>query len=249
MTDPRSYSAPAGLLRDRVILVTGATRGIGRAAALAFAAHGATVVLLGRDTAALEQTYDAIRAAQGPEPAALPFDLATAGTRQFDELAHAIESKLGRLDGVLHNASHFEKLSPLEQQTVDEWTRTLRVNVVAAAALNQACARLLKSAADASVVFTSETHGHAPAAYWGAYGVSKAALEALMRTQAAEWSDLPNLRANAVVPGPVDSPLRARTHPGALASTLRDPAALMPAYLFLMGPDSRGVNGTVVDCA
>lgn len=248
MPDPKTYDAPANLLRDRVILVTGATRGLGRAAALAFGALGATVVLLGRDNDALEATYDALEAAGGPQPAAIPFDLQAAGTRQFDELAHAIESKLGRLDGILHSASHFEKLSPLEQQTVDEWTRTLRVNLVAPAALNQACSRLLRASPDASVVFTSETHGHAPAAFWGAYGVSKAALEFLMRAQALEWSELPNLRVNAIVPGPVESPLRSRTHPGELASQLRDPAGLIPAYLYLMGPDSRGVSGTVIVC-
>jgi NAD(P)-dependent dehydrogenase (short-subunit alcohol dehydrogenase family) len=249
MIDPKTYTASPDLLHDRVVLVTGATRGLGRAAALAYAAHGATVVLLGRDEDALAQTYDQIEAAGAPQPAAIPFDLQSAGTRQFDELAYAIESKLGRLDGILHNASHFEKLSPLEQQTPDEWTRTLRVNVVAPAALNQACARLLKAAPDASVIFTSESHGHAPAAYWGAYGVSKAAVESLMRTQALEWSALPGLRVNAIVPGPVDSPLRLRTHPGALASELRAPTALMPAYLYLIGPDSRGVSGTVIECA
>lgn len=248
MPDPKAYDAPANLLRDRVILVTGATRGLGRAAALAFGARGATVVLLGRDDEALEAAYDAIEAAGGPQPAAIPFDLQAAGTRQFDELAHAIESKLGRLDGILHNASHFEKLSPLEQQTVDEWTRTLRVNLVAPAALNQACSRLLRASSEASVIFTSETHGHAPAAFWGAYGVSKSALEFLMRMQALEWSELPNLRVNAIVPGPVESPLRLRTHPGELASRLRDPAGLIPAYLYLMGPDSRGVSGTVLEC-
>lgn len=248
MLDPKTYVAPANLLRDRVILVTGATRGLGRAAALAFAARGATVVLLGRDNDALEAAYDAIEAAGGPQPAAIPFDLQAAGTRQFDELAYAIESKLGHLDGILHSASHFEKLSPLEQQTVDEWTRTLRVNLVAPAALNQACSRLLRASPDASVVLTSETHGHAPAAFWGAYGVSKSALEFLMRAQALEWSELPNLRVNAIVPGPVESPLRMRTHPGELASQLRDPAGLIPAYLYLMGPDSRGVSGTVLEC-
>lgn len=249
MTDPRTYAARPDLLRDRVILVTGATRGIGRAASLAFAAHGATVVLLGRDNEALEATYDAIEAAKGPTPAAIPFDLQAAGARQFDELAYAIESQLGRLDGILHNASHFEKLSPLEQQTIDEWTRTLRVNLIAPAALNQACLRLLKASPDASVVFTSETHGHVPAAFWGAYGISKTAVEALMRTQALEWGKLPQLRANAIVPGPVDSPLRLRTHPGALASEALDPATRMPAYLYLMGPDSRGVSGTIVEYA
>ena len=115
-------------------------------------------------------------------------------------------------------------------------------------ALGQACARLLKASPDASVVFTLETHGHAPAAFWGAYAASKAALEALMRIQAAEWSGSPHLRANAVLPGPVASPSRAKTHPGEVQRSLRDPESLMPAYLYLMGPDSRGVSGQVVEC-
>jgi NAD(P)-dependent dehydrogenase (short-subunit alcohol dehydrogenase family) len=248
MPEIKDYLPSTGLLKDRVILVTGASRGIGRVAALAFAAHGATVVLHGRDVTALEQVYDEIEANGYPQPAAIPLDLDTATTRDYDALAYAIESQLGRLDGILHNASHVEKLSPLEQQSAEEWNRTLRINLVAPFALTQACLRLLKSAADAAVIFTLESHGHAPAAFWGGYAVAKAGVEALMKIQAAEWQASPNLRANAVLPGPVASPSRAKTHPGEVAAAQRPPQELMQAYLYLMGPDSRGVSGTIVSC-
>lgn len=247
MTDPKTYSPAPDLLAGRVILVTGSTRGIGRAVALAYAAHGATVVLHGRYPGALEPVYDEITSRGWAEPAAIPFDLEKTGTREFDHLAYAIESQLGRLDGIVHNASHIEKLSALEHQNIDEWVRTLRVNLIAPFALTQACARLLRAAPDASVIYTSETHGAKPAAYWGAYAVSKAALETLMRIQADEWSRSSHLRANAVVPGPVASPLRRKTHPGEAPSALPSPETLAPLYLYLMGPDSRGVSGRVFD--
>ena len=248
MHDLKNYRPRTDLLKDRVILVTGASRGIGRVAALTFAAHGATVVLHGRDVAALEKVYDEIEANGYAEPAALPLDLDKATTRDYESLAYAIESKLGRLDGILHNASHVEKLSPLELQSAEEWGRTLRINLVAPFALTQACLRLLKLSADASVIFTLESHGHAPAAFWGGYAVSKAGVEALMKIQAAEWQALRNLRANAVLPGPVASPSRAKTHPGEVAASQRQPEELMPTYLYLMGPDSREVSGTVLSC-
>ena len=248
MPDVEDYRPVRDLLKDRVILVTGASRGIGRLAALTFAKHGATVVLHGRDVSALESVYDEIENAGCKQPAAIPLDLDRATTRDYDALAYAIESQLGRLDGILHNASHIEKLAPLELQSAEEWQRTLRVNLVAPCALTQACARLLKAAADASVIFTLESHGRAPAAYWGAYAVAKAGTEALMKIQAAEWHSMPNLRANAVLPGPVASPLRAKTYPGEVAASQRRPEDLMPAYLYLMGPESRGISGTVVNC-
>ena len=244
----KDYRPSRDLLKDRVILVTGASRGIGRVAALAFAAHGATVVLHGRDEAALEKVYDEIEARGYPLPAAIPLDFDKATTRDYDALAYAIESQLGRLDGILHNASHVEKLSPLEQQSAEEWNKTLRINLVAPFALTQACVRLLKPAADAAVIFTLESHGHAPAAFWGGYAVAKAGAQALMKIQAAEWQGSPNLRANAIIPGPVASPSRAKTHPGEVAASQRQPEALMPAYLYLMGPDSRGISGMVVSC-
>lgn len=248
MPEMKNYRPRADLLKDRVILVTGASRGIGRVAALTFAAHGATVVLHGRDVAALEKVFDEIETNGYPQPAAIPLDLEKATTRDYDALAYTIESQLGGLDGILHNAAHVEKLSPLELQSAEEWNRTLRINLVAPFALTQACVRLLKSSADASVIFTLESHGHAPAAFWGGYAVSKAGVEALMKIQAAEWQASPNLRANAVLPGPVASPSRAKTHPGEVAASQRQPEELMQTYLYLMGPDSREVSGTVVSC-
>jgi len=245
VNDLLNYKPPADLLAGRVILITGSTRGIGRACALAFAAHGATVVLHGRHAKTLETVYDEITSKEGPEPAAVPLDLEKAGVREFDHLAYAVESQLGRLDGIVHNAAHLEKLSALEHQGIEEWQRTLRVNLIAPFALTQACSRLLRASPDASVIFTSETHAAKPAAFWGAYAVSKAGVEALAKIQAEEWSRFPHLRANAIVPGPVVSPARGRTHPAEVVSGLASVESLMPAYLYLIGPDSRGVTGKV----
>ncbi|MFN0041177.1 MAG: SDR family NAD(P)-dependent oxidoreductase [Burkholderiales bacterium] len=246
MIEPSHYQATPGLLAHRVILVTGASRGIGRVAAMTFAAFGATVVLHGRDVAGLESLYDEILARGGPQPAAMPMDLAVATTRDFDSMAGAIESSLGRLDGILHNAATLEKLSALELQTAEEWQHMLRVNLVAPFAITQACSRLLRAAPDASVVLTLESHGQDPAAYWGGYSVSKAALTTLLKIQTQEWAGQPQLRINAIIPGPVASPSRARTHPGEVAALQRQPESLMPAYLLLMGPDSREIRGTVI---
>jgi NAD(P)-dependent dehydrogenase (short-subunit alcohol dehydrogenase family) len=246
MPDPRTYQAPKNLLAERVILVTGSTRGLGRTVALACARHGATVVLNGRDLPLLDEIYDEITGAGLPDPAILPLDLNTAGRREYEHMANVIEMQLGRLDGIAHCASHLEKLSSLEAQRIDEWQHMLRVNVIAPFALNQACARLLRNAPDASLVFTSETHASAPTAFWGGYAVSKAALETLARIQADEWSNHANLRANVVIPGPIASPLRSRTHPGEVRDSLALPEDVTPLYLYLLGPDSRGVNGQVV---
>ncbi|UCH48549.1 MAG: SDR family NAD(P)-dependent oxidoreductase [Betaproteobacteria bacterium] len=243
MPDPNQYRAPEDLLAGRVVLVTGASRGVGHAVALACAKHGASVVLNGRDVALLDALYDEIVAHQWPEPATLPLDLGTAGEREYVQAAKLIETQLGRLDGIVHCASHLEKLSPLETQSIEEWQRMLRINLIAPFAINQACARLLRQAPDASVVFTSETHASAPAAFWGGYAVSKAGLETLAQIQADEWSAQEQLRINTVVPGPVNSPLRSKTHPGELAESLPSPEALEPLYLYLLGPDSRGVSG------
>ncbi len=243
MPDPFLYSAPQDLLAGRVILVTGASRGIGRAVALACAKHGATVVLNGRDVALLDSLYDEISAAGWPEPATLPLDLGTAGWREYAHAAKLIETQLGRLDGIAHCASHLEKLSPLETQTIEEWQRMLRVNLIAPFAINQACARLLREAPDASVVFTSETHASEPAAFWGGYAVSKAGLETLAKIQSDEWAVDERRRVNVVVPGPVNSPLRGKTHPGENAAALPSAELLAPLYLYLLGPDSKGVSG------
>ena len=243
----KDYLPPSDLLAGRVILVTGASSGLGRAASLAFARHGATVALLARDEAKLEAVYDEIVAAGGPEPAMFPYDLAAADDRSLETLASTIAHHLKRLDGVLHSAHQFYSLTPLELQTLEQWQILMRVNLIAPFALTRACLPLLRQSPDASVVFTGETHGHQPSAYWGGYAVAKSGLETLTRIWADELGAEANLRINTLIPGQVATTLRSRTHPGLAPETVASPDDLMPCYLYLMGADSKAVHGQIVE--
>ena len=243
----KNYQAPVNLLQDRVILVTGASRGLGREAALSFAAHGATVILHGRNVAQLEAVYDEIETAGYPQPAIIPLDLAEADDKAYEGLAGSIGLQLKRLDGILHNAAAPYRPCHMEALTVDQWHNALRVNVAAPAALTRACLPLLKASPSASVIMTGESHGHNPTAFWGAHAVSKAALEPMVKIWSQEWENLyPNLRINALVPGPVNTPSRRKTHPGEDPNATAQPADLMPAYLYLMGDDSVTVRGEII---
>lgn len=246
--DPRTYQAPSDLLRERVILVTGAGRGIGRTAAWAFAARGATVILLGRKVKPLEAVYDEIVAAGHPQPAIFPVDLEKAEDKDFLAMAQGIAEQLGRLDGILHNAVASFVPVGLEHYKLAEWMAQLRVNLAAPAALTRACLPLLRQSPDASVIMTSDTHAQKPGAFWSGLAISKAGVEMLVRIQAEEWEGTPDLRINAVVPGPVHSPQRQRTHPGELKDTLPKPEDLLPVYLYLMGLASKGTTGQVFSC-
>jgi NAD(P)-dependent dehydrogenase (short-subunit alcohol dehydrogenase family) len=242
-----NYQAPYQHLQDRVILVTGAGQGIGRIAALAFAAQGATLILVGRKVKKLEAVYDEIEAAGGPQPLIFPFNLEKASEDDYKGLAEGIYQQLGRLDGILHNASRFDNLSPLEIQTEEQMLGMLRVNTVAPFLLTKSCLPLLKRAADASVIFTSTTAAHHPAAFWGAHAVSNSATETMVRIWAQELETFPHLRINAVIPGAVQCPQRKRSHPGEVHAKLPKPEGIMPLYLYLMGHDSAGVSGQVFE--
>jgi NAD(P)-dependent dehydrogenase (short-subunit alcohol dehydrogenase family) len=244
----KDYSPRPDLLAGRVILVTGASSGLGRAASLAYARHGATVALLARDEAKLEAVYDDIVAAGGPEPAMFPYDLSAADDRSLETLAGTLLHHLKRLDGVLHSAHKFYTLTPLELETLDQWQTLMRVNLIAPFALTRACLPLLRQSPDASVIFTGETHGHQPAAYWGGYAVAKSGLETLTRIWADEMDSAENLRINTLIPGPVATTLRARTHPGLSVDTVPGIDTVLPWYLYLMGEDGRATRGQIVEC-
>ena len=234
-------------LAGRVILITGATGGLGRALALGCAASGATIVLHGRVVRKLEALYDEIVAAGCPQPTILPLDLATAESREFGSIASAIEKQLGRLDGLVHTAAFLGSLGPIEHQAFDAWQTALRVNVAAAMALTRSTLPLLAAAPDAAVLFTLDSRGDDPRAFWGSYAASKAALAALAATLADEWESRTNLRVNAIVPGPIRSPLRMRTHPGEDRDALPQPDALVPLYLQLIGAQPKAESGVRID--
>lgn len=229
-------------LQDRVIFVTGAGQGLGYAAAMAFAKHGATVVLAGRKQKKLEAVYDEILAAGFPEPFIFPLDLEKARESDYQAIAEGIYRQLGRLDGILHNAACFERLGPLEIHTEAEFERMFRINVIAPFALTKFCLPLLKMAPDSSVIFVSSTAGHDAAPYWGAHGVSKHAIEHLMQTWSVELEQFPQIRFNAVIPGPIQSPQRKKSHPGEVHADLPDTGKLMDLYLYLMGPESKDIR-------
>ena len=247
MPSPTPDSPPDRLLHDRVVLITGATGGLGRALALASAAQGATVVLHGRTVAKLEALYDDIVAAGHPQPTILPLDLVTARGEDFANVASALRAQHGRLDAIVHAAVRLGSLGPIEHQAFDSWLATLRVDLLAPFGLTRALLPLLRAAKDASVVFTLDTRGEDPKAYWGAYAVAKAGLSALLAILADEWENTPNLRVNGVVPGPMRSPLRAQTHPGDDIRLLPPPEALLPLYLDLIAGQPKADSGKVID--
>jgi NAD(P)-dependent dehydrogenase (short-subunit alcohol dehydrogenase family) len=232
-------------LKGRVIFVTGAGQGLGKEASIALAQRGATIVLAGRKQKKLEAVYDEIVADGYPDPLIYPLDLEKATEDDYKAIAEGIYQQLGRLDGILHNATHFDRLGPLEIQTIQEFERMFKVNVIAPFALTKACLPLLKMATDASVVFVSSSYGHEPSAFWGAHGVSKNAMEHLMQIWSLELEQFPQLRMNAVIPGPIKSPQRKKSHPGEVHADLPDSQKLIALYIYLMGSESRSELGKV----
>jgi NAD(P)-dependent dehydrogenase (short-subunit alcohol dehydrogenase family) len=242
-----NYQAPQDLLKDRVILVTGAGDGIGRAAALTYAAHGATVVLHGRSPDKLDAVYDAIEAAGHPQPAIVPLDLSTAGAAEFRQLADVIEKEFGKLDGILHNAAVLGDITPMDIYDPDTWDFVMRINLRAPFVLTQAMLPLLRQSADASVIFTTSSVGRRARAFWGAYAVSKCGVEGLSQMWADELANVSNIRVNCINPGATRTQMRATAFPAENVDTLKRPEQIMPLYLYLMGIDSKGITGQSLD--
>lgn len=240
------YQIAANSLKDRVILVTGAGEGIGREAAISYATHGATVILLGRTVAKLEAVYDEIEALRCTQPAIIPLDLQGATKQHYIDMVETIETQFGRLDGVLHNAGVLGVLSPFDQLGEDSFDKVMQVNVKAQFLLTQAVMPLVKKAEDGRIVFTSSTVGHEGRAFWGAYSISKFATEGMMQILADELSNS-NVRVNAINPGGTRTGMRAKAFPAEDSSQLKTPKDIMPLYLYLMGPESKDVNGQCID--
>lgn len=237
------YIAPAGLLRDKRILVTGAAGGIGRAVARSFADHGARLVLLDKKARGLETLYDEITAAGGPEPVLTVQDLMQLDPERAGQIGAGIEHDLGGLDGLLHNAGELTGLTPMHSVEPDSWQRTLQVDLIAPWLLTRSLLPLLRQSESASVLFTSAAPGRQGQAYWGAYGVAYGGVEILAQTWADELEQNTTIRINTIDPGPVHTAMRRESFPGEVRGAARAPEDITAAYLYLMGDDSREIRG------
>jgi NAD(P)-dependent dehydrogenase (short-subunit alcohol dehydrogenase family) len=159
----------------------------------------------------------------------------------------ALDAQFGRLDALVHTAVQLGSLGPIEHQSFDRWLAVLRVDLAAPMGLTRALVPLLAKSFDGSVVFTLDTRGEDPRAYWGSYAAAKAGLSALARILADEWEKRDNLRVNAVVPGPMRSPLRTQTHPAEDVSALPAPEALVPLYLHLVNGQAKAESARRID--
>jgi len=242
-TAPAGYLPSPTLLEGKTILVTGAGDGIGRSAALAYAAHGATVILLGRTESKLEKVYDEIEQAGGPKPALVALDLATATEENVLHLAGGLAQEFPHLDGLLHNASILGERRPVESAGYAAWLEVIQVNVNAQFLLTRHMLPLLQAAPAASIVFTSSGVGRKGRAYWGAYAVSKFATEGFMQVLADELENTSRVRVNSLNPGATNTAMRRAAYPGELPTDNPAPEDIMATYLFLMGGDSAGITG------
>lgn len=244
---PDNYTCEAGLLRDRIILVTGASDGIGKELSLQLAGLGAKVILHGRNTKKLEAVYDEIESLDGaPRPSIAVLDLATADSDAYSALAASIRDEFGRLDGIVHNAGILGPRLSIEQYDVADWQRVIHINLTAAFVMTQVLMPLLKESSDPSILFTSSGVGKVGKPFWGAYSISKFGIEGLAQILAAENEHTP-LRVNCLNPGPIRTGMRLEAYPAEDRDTLKTPADIMSTYIYFLGPDSKGVTGMSVD--
>ncbi|MCC6202423.1 MAG: YciK family oxidoreductase [Gammaproteobacteria bacterium] len=237
-----AYRPASTTLTGRVILVTGATGGVGRAVAQGLAAHGAQVILSGRSIPALTELCDRIEQAGHGLPVVLPIDLERAGVDDYALAATAIEERFGRLDGVLLNAAMLGDLTPIQVYDPLQWARVMQVNLNGNFLLLRSILPLLAASQDATVVVTTDDLARRARAYWGAYAVSKRALEGLAEVLAEELADT-NIRVNCIDPGPVRTRLRAEAFPAEGTTAGSTPESLIPFFVYLSGPASRGYTG------
>ena len=240
------YQPQKNLLQNRIILVTGASDGIGREAALTYAEYGASVILIGRNDDKLRNVAREIDAAGGLPARWYTLDLLTCTPAICQELAERIGDDYPRLDGVLHNAGLLGEVRPMDEQDPAIWQEVMQVNINGTFFLTQALLPLLLRSESGSLVFTSSSVGREGRANWGAYAVSKFATEGMMQVLAEEYQSR-HLRVNCINPGGTRTKMRASAFPTEDPQKLKTPADIMPLYLWLMGDDSRRKTGMTFD--
>jgi NAD(P)-dependent dehydrogenase (short-subunit alcohol dehydrogenase family) len=217
-------------LAEKIALVTGASRGIGRAAALALAQAGAQVVAVARTQGGLEELDDEIRQATGRSATLVPLDVADGDA--LDQLGFALHQRFARLDILVHAAGVLGPLTPVSHIEPKHWDRVLAVNLTAAYRLIRTTEPLLRASPAGRAIFLTSSRAHRPRAFWGPYGVTKAGLENLVRTWADELEQT-SVRAVLLEPGAMRTRMRAEAMPGEDPETLPDPSEIGPMIVEL----------------
>jgi NAD(P)-dependent dehydrogenase (short-subunit alcohol dehydrogenase family) len=244
---PKQFTPDNDLLTGRVVLITGASSGLGAALAVECARAGASVILSGRNGSKLERVYDEIETMGAPQPAIAMLDLATATAVDYDSVARSIDSEFGKLDGVVHAAGLLGDRTPLEQYDVPTWCKVLHVNLTAPFILTQVLLPHLRKSADASVIFVSSGVVKNQRPFWGAYAVAKSGLESVRSMLSQELEGEPNIRVNSVNPGRMRTAMRAAAYPAEDPNTVPTPASLSGTFLYLLSARSRGIDGQYIE--
>ena len=230
-----------------MILITGATGGLGREAARAMTASGADVVLLGRNPTRLERLCDEIDERGAGRAVIYPMNLAGAQPDDYTDLAARVESEYGRLDGLLHGAAVLGGLTALARYPLERWAEVLQVNLNACFLLTRTCLPLLERAPDPVIAFVGDERARRGSAYWGAYSISKAAVETFSRILADELECNSRTRVHCLEPGPMRTALRALAYPAESPDRASAAAERAPALVFLFGPRSRDLGSGAFD--
>jgi NAD(P)-dependent dehydrogenase (short-subunit alcohol dehydrogenase family) len=228
----------SGRLQDRVALITGASRGIGAAVAQRFASEGAHVVLVARTRGGLEDIDDRIRTAHGEQRAATLLELDLAELDQVDRIGPTIAERFGRLDIVVGNAGILGEMAPINHIDAAIWTEVVDVNLNANWRLIRTVDPLLRASDAGRAVFVTSGAAHGKRPYWGAYAVTKAALEMMVNCWAAETEET-NMKINLIDPGATRTGMRAEAYPGEDPATLRGPDEITGAFVELSTPECR----------
>ena len=235
-------------LQDKIILITGAGDGMGKAAAIEYASQGASVILLGRDIKNLEKTHEVIISKNAPSPMISIMDLSKADGNDYQELADNLINKYGRLDGLLLNAAILGDRSPISQYDVSTWVNTIHVNLTSQFILTKSLLPSLEKSKSASVIFTTSGVGKIGKAFWGAYSVSKFGVEGLCQILADEYQNDKTIRFNCINPGAIQTKMRKSAYPLEDPKKLLTPEDILDKYVWLMSDISKEINGQSIDC-
>lgn len=244
---PQDFCDSVKTLANKVILVTGASKGIGRTLAFQAAANGATVILLGKELKKLESLYDEIVTAGYPEPAIHPINLLRMEPSHAEELAQSIQGLFGRLDAVIHNAGISGPITPLTHLAPEKWQEVIHLNLNVPYLITHALLPLLKATPYSSIVFTTAHEASQAKAYWGAYSASKFGIVGLAQTLHEELETNTTIRVNCINPGIVRTALRVNAYPGLDPFSFVAPEDIVPVYLYLLSDKTQTWRGKHIE--